>query len=478
MTPTKTFEQLKVVQPLLTALTELEHKTPTPIQEESIPVLLDGCDLLAQAQTGTGKTAAFALPILSQIDLSLNKPQTIVITPTRELAIQVAQAFQSYAKHLKNFRVLPIYGGQSYHIQLTALKRGAHVIVGTPGRVMDHLRRGTLCVSSIKTVVLDEADEMLRMGFIKDVEWILSQMQQPHQTALFSATMPAPIHKIANRYLKNAKKIHIQNKENSADNIEQFYMTIPGHQKFKALTRLLEAEEIQAAIIFTRTKSATVEIAEKMSSHGYAVAALNGDMNQSVRERVLTQMKRGSLTFIVATDVAARGIDVERMSHVINYDIPHDAESYIHRIGRTGRAGRKGKAFLFVTMNERRIIRDIERATRATLSKVEPPSLEMIQAKRSKTLALKIAGIIEKDKGLKPYRELVETISKENQIEIQDIAVALACLMEKSKPVLGSDESMNSASTPKPKPTLRMRRNFSDNSGRAKNRFKRNRSTH
>lgn len=366
MTDTSTFKQLDLPQPILSALTELGYESPTPIQAQSIPVLLSGGDLLAQAQTGTGKTAAFALPILSHLDVSLNAPQALVIAPTRELAIQVAEAFQSYAKHLKGFHVLPIYGGQDFRGQLRALKRGVQVVVGTPGRVMDHLRRGTLSLEALTTVVLDEADEMLKMGFIEDIEWILEQIPQAHQTALFSATMPEYIKKISQRYLKDAKHLQIKPTRNAIEKIEQFYLRVKREQKLEVLTRVLEIEAVDASIIFVRTKNCSAELAEKLQARGYAAAALNGDMNQSLREKVINQLKRGALDMVVATDVAARGIDVQRITHVINYDIPHDTEAYIHRIGRTGRAGRTGKAVLFVTPREYRLLKDIERAIQKT----------------------------------------------------------------------------------------------------------------
>ena len=399
------FNKLGLSSALLSNLSQLGYESPTPIQAASMPILLAGDDLLAQAQTGTGKTAAFALPALMHLDVKLQKPQTLVIAPTRELAIQVAEAFQSYAKGIKGFHVLPIYGGQDYQIQLRALKRGSQVIVGTPGRVMDHLRRGTLCLDAIKTVVLDEADEMLNMGFIDDIEWIFEQISHEYQTALFSATMPSAIQKIAKRYLKDAKKVQIKPTESTVSTIEQNYFCVSRNQKLEALTRYLEVEEIKAAIIFSRTKNWSAELAEKLQARGYAAAALHGDMQQSLRKKVIDRIKDGSLDIIVATDVAARGIDVERVSHVINYDIPHDAESYIHRIGRTGRAGRKGKALLFITYREQRLLKDIERAINSKIVQIEPPSLKEMSEKRSKLLADKVKGILEKSKRLGPCQK-------------------------------------------------------------------------
>ncbi len=424
---------------LLSALKEIGYETPTSIQEQSIPVLMESGDLLAQAQTGTGKTAAFALPILSHLDIDVKAPQALIIAPTRELAIQVAEAFQSYAKYIKGFHVLPIYGGQDYNVQLRALKRGAHIIVGTPGRMMDHLRRGTLAVDAIETVVLDEGDEMLKMGFIDDIKWILEQIPHEHQTALFSATISPSIHKIAKRYLNDAEKIHIKPKESTVGAIEQFYIRVSRNQKLDVLTRFLEIEEVQAAIIFARTKNCSAELAEKLQARGYAAAALNGDMSQSLREKVIDKIKRGTLDIIVATDVAARGIDVERISHVINYDIPSDTESYIHRIGRTGRAGRKGKAFLFVAPREQRLLSDIERAIHTKIKQIEPPSVKEMQEKRSKQLSEKVINIIAKSSKLGYYHEVVERIVKQDDCDPKDIAAALAYLIEQANPIPSHD---------------------------------------
>ena len=443
MQTTKSFINLGLISPLLSSLVELGYEAPTPIQEQSIPILMEGGDLLAQAQTGTGKTAAFALPILSHLDISTSNPQALVVAPTRELAIQVAEAFQSYAKHLKGFRVAPIYGGQDYKLQLRALKRGAHVIVGTPGRLMDHLRRGTLSMETLKTVVLDEADEMLKMGFVEDIEWILSQIPHSHQTALFSATIPKPIQRIAERYLKDAQKIMIQPADNTVDAIAQFYITVAKNQKLNILTRFLETEEMQAAIIFARTKTCSAELAQKLQARGFAAAALNGDMKQSQRQKVIDQIKNGALDIIVATDVAARGIDVERITHVINFDIPSDTESYIHRIGRTGRAGRQGKALLFVTQREQRLLRDIEHAIRKKIKQIEPPSLDQINEQRNKKLFDKVAGVLKKSKRIKPYQAMIQEFVAQGSYVAEDIAAALAYLMQQplSEPVALDDVS-------------------------------------
>jgi len=453
MSTAKSFKSLGIPPALLSSLAELGYEKPTPIQEESIPVLMEGGDLVAQAQTGTGKTAAFALPVLSHIDIAVKTPQALVITPTRELAIQVAEAFQTYAKFLKGFHVAPIYGGQDYRIQLRALKRGAHVIVGTPGRVMDHLRRGTLSVKALKTVVLDEGDEMLKMGFIDDIEWILEQIPHSHQTALFSATMPVSIQKIAKRYLKDARKIQIKPKESTVDTIAQYYIPVSKNQKLDVLTRFLEVEDIQASIIFVRTKNCSSELAGKLQARGYGAAALNGDMNQSLREKVIGRIKSGSLDIIVATDVAARGIDVERVTHVINFDIPHDTEAYIHRIGRTGRAGRKGKALLFVAPREHYLLADIQRAMHKPIKKLEPPSLKEMNAIRSKQLTEKVANIVAKSKHLKPYHEMIENIMEEGSCAPKDIAAALAYLLQQSNPI--STQELESAEPETERPRRR-----------------------
>lgn len=433
------FSQLELAPAVTQSLAELGYEAPTPIQAQSIPVLLQDQDLLAQAQTGTGKTAAFALPILSKIDLSLKAPQALILAPTRELAIQVAEAFQRYAKHLKGFHVLPIYGGQDYRIQLKALQRGAQVIVGTPGRLMDHLERGKLSGEHIKSVVLDEADEMLRMGFINDVEWILSQIPNQHTTALFSATLPKPIQKIAERYLKDAQRIHIEPKQSTVSNIEQFYCFATQNQKLEVLTRFLDVEDVQAAIIFTRTKISSDELAEKLQARGFAAAALNGDMNQTNREKVIGQLRRGALDIVIATDVAARGIDVERVSHVINYDIPADVECYIHRIGRTGRAGRQGKAILFVTSRERRLLSDIERTIQKPIQQLEPPTILEMKQNRSRQLAEKIIGIVEKSQHLDAYREMLENIIATTNCTTHDIAAALLYLQQQDTPLPTND---------------------------------------
>ena len=436
MSTTMPFAELGLDPRVLTALTALGYESPTPIQEKSIPILMTGSDLLAQAQTGTGKTAAFALPALSTLDTTIKQPQVLVVAPTRELAIQVSEAFRSYAKEIKGFHVLPIYGGQDYQIQLRGLKRGAQVIVGTPGRIMDHLRRGTLATDDIKTVVLDEADEMLKMGFIDDIKWIFEQIPGEYQTALFSATMPSAIQNIAKKYLKDPEKVLIKSTEkNTVDTIEQVYIRVAQNQKLDVLTRVLEVEDVTAAIIFSRTKTWSGELAEKLQARGYAAAALNGDMAQAQRQKTIERIKNGTLDIIVATDVAARGIDVERVSHVINYDIPHDSESYIHRIGRTGRAGRKGKALLLVTPREQRLLNDIERAIKRPIEQIDPPSLKEMNERRASQLAEKVMNVIEKSKKLAPYQQMVGELIKQSEADPVDIAAALAYLMQQSNPL-------------------------------------------
>ncbi len=427
------FAQLDLKPQLLQILDEVGYETPSPIQAQTIPLILSGEDVLGQAQTGTGKTAAFALPLLSKIDLNQLYPQVMVLTPTRELAIQVAEAFQKYATYLKGFHILPIYGGQEYRGQIRALKRGVHVVVGTPGRVMDHIRKGTLQLQQLKTLVLDEADEMLHMGFIDDVQWILEQTPQTRQTALFSATMPRQIKHIANTYLKQPQQIIIKEKTATADTIRQRFWPVSGYHKLDALTRILEAENFDAMIIFVRTKTATVALAEKLEARGFAAAPLNGDMQQTLRERTIEQLKKGKLDIIVATDVAARGLDVERISHVVNYDIPYDTEAYIHRIGRTGRAGRKGDAILFVAPREKRLLRSIEKATRNKIEMMELPSTELINDKRVANFKQKISDVLATEE-LGIYYQMIEQYQQEHNVPALEIAAALARLLQGDVP--------------------------------------------
>ena len=377
-----TFADLALSTPVLNAITRIGYEQPSPIQAAAIPHLLEGRDILGTAQTGTGKTAAFALPALSNIDLKIEAPQVLVLAPTRELAIQVAEAFQNYASDMRGFHVLPIYGGSSMSGQLRQLQRGVHVVVGTPGRVMDHLRRGTLKLDKLKTVVLDEADEMLRMGFIDDVTWILDHTPKERQVALFSATMPAVIRKVANTYLNNPEEIKIEAKTATVDSVTQRYWKAVGTSKLDAMTRILEAEDFDGVIVFVRTKTLTVELAEKLEARGHRASPINGDMSQQLRERTIEHLKSSKIDIVVATDVAARGIDVARVSHVINYDIPYDTEAYVHRIGRTGRAGRAGNAILFVAPRERNMLRSIEKATRQAITPMDLPSREQVKERR------------------------------------------------------------------------------------------------
>jgi ATP-dependent RNA helicase DeaD len=429
------FNQLALGEPLLKALNDVGYETPSPIQAQTIPLLLEGRDVLGQAQTGTGKTAAFALPLLSRLDLKQKDPQVLVLAPTRELAIQVAEAFQTYASHIKGFHVLPVYGGQDYSGQIRALKRGVHIVVGTPGRIMDHMRKGTLKLNNLSTLVLDEADEMLRMGFIDDVEWILDQTPEKRQIALFSATMPQQIRRIANNYLNNPEQITIKVKTTTADTIRQRFWPVSGMHKLDALTRILEAEPFDAVLIFVRTRTATAELAEKLSARGYAASPINGDIAQNQRERTITQLKKGKLDILVATDVAARGLDVERISHVINYDIPYDTETYVHRIGRTGRAGREGDAILFVAPRERRMLSAIERATRKKIEMMELPSTELINDKRIASFKQKITDTLANE-DLTMFSRLIEQYQQEHNVPALEIASALAQLSQGDNPLL------------------------------------------
>ncbi|MEE9905417.1 MAG: DEAD/DEAH box helicase [Chlorobium sp.] len=433
--PVSHFNELQLAEPLLRALEEVGYEKPTPIQAQTIPLLLDGRDVLGQAQTGTGKTAAFALPVLSNIVLSKPEPQALVLTPTRELAIQVAEAFHRYAEYLKGFHVVPIYGGQDYGTQLRMLKRGVHVVVGTPGRVMDHMRRGSLSLDGLQCLVLDEADEMLRMGFIDDVEWILDQTPENRQVALFSATMPTPIRRIAQKHLKSPAEITIQAKTTTVETIRQRYWIVGGSHKLDVLTRILEVEQFEGMLIFVRTKTMTLELAEKLQARGYAAAALNGDMAQNHRERTVDQLKDGSLNIVIATDVAARGLDVERISHVINYDIPSDTESYVHRIGRTGRAGRSGEAILFVSPREKNMLYAIEKATRKRIELMELPSTEIINDKRIAKFKQRITDTIAAE-DLEFYTRLVEQYCREHDVAEIEAAAALASLFQGETPLL------------------------------------------
>ena len=432
---TTAFDQLGLKQSLLKVLDEIGYETPSPIQAQTIPLLLEGKDVVGQAQTGTGKTAAFALPILSRLDLKQKNPQVLVLAPTRELAIQVSEAFQKYAHNMKGFHVLPIYGGQDYSVQIRALQRGVHVAVGTPGRVMDHIRRGTLVLDSLSTLVLDEGDEMLRMGFIDDVEWILEQTPKDRQIALFSATMPQQIRRIATRYLNKPAEVTIKVKTTTAETIRQRYWPVQGFHKLDALTRILEAEPFDAMLIFVRTKLATVDLSEKLEARGYASAPLNGDIQQKQRERTIDRLKQNKLDIIVATDVAARGLDVQRISHVVNYDIPNDTEAYVHRIGRTGRAGREGDAILFVTPREKRMLYAIENATRKKIEMMDLPSTDVINNKRIEKFKQRITETLE-GVDLSLFSEMIEQYQQEQDVPTLKIAAALAQLSQGDSPFL------------------------------------------
>ncbi len=429
------FNQLPLDKSILKALDEVGYETPTPIQAQAIPLLLAGKDIIGQAQTGTGKTAAFALPILSGLDLTQKTPQVLVLTPTRELAIQVAEAFQKYAARRKGFHVLPVYGGQDYKGQIRSLQRGVHVVVGTPGRVMDHMRRGTLKLDKLTTLVLDEADEMLRMGFIDDVEWVLQQIPARRQIALFSATMPQQIRRIAADHLVRPENITVKFKTIAADTIRQRFWPVSGVHKLDALTRILEAEPFDAMLIFVRTRTATVDLSEKLEARGHASTPLNGDIPQPNRERAIERLKQGKLDILVATDVAARGLDVGRISHVVNYDIPHDTEAYIHRIGRTGRAGKAGDAILFVAPREKRMLNAIEQATRQKIELMELPSTELINNRRIAGFKQRIADALATEE-LGMFCRMIEQFQQEHNVSSLEIAAALAHLLQGNTPLL------------------------------------------
>ena len=423
----QTFADLQVHPAVLQAVNDVGYETPSAIQAATIPALLAGSDVVGLAQTGTGKTAAFAIPILSRIDTASKQTQALVLAPTRELALQFAEAFSRYAAHLPAITVLPIYGGQSYTVQLAGLRRGAQVVVGTPGRVIDHLERGTLDLSHLDYLVLDEADEMLQMGFAEDVERILADTPEYKQVALFSATMPPAIRRITGKYLHDPVEVAVKSKTATAENITQRYIQVAGPRKMDALTRVLEVEPFEAMIVFVRTKQATEEVAEKLRARGFSAAAINGDVPQAVRERTISQLKDGTIDILVATDVAARGLDVERISHVLNYDIPHDPESYVHRIGRTGRAGRSGTALLFVSPRERHLLKSIEKVTRQPVTEVALPSVEDVNAQRVEKFRDSITEALG-GPGFDTFRRLVEAYERDSDVPMADIAAALAVL--------------------------------------------------
>jgi ATP-dependent RNA helicase DeaD len=439
LTAPATFADLQIHPSVLQAVADVGYESPSAIQAATIPALMAGSDVVGLAQTGTGKTAAFAIPILSKIDTSSKATQALVLAPTRELALQVAEAFSRYGAHLPQINVLPIYGGSSYAVQLSGLKRGAQVVVGTPGRVIDHLERGTLDLSRIDYLVLDEADEMLNMGFAEDVERILSETPEYKQVALFSATMPPAIRKLTVKYLHDPTEVKVEAKTATADNISQRYIQVAGPRKMDALTRVLEVEPFEAMIVFVRTKQATEEVAERLRARGFSAAAINGDIPQSQRERTIAALREGGIDILVATDVAARGLDVERISHVLNYDIPHDNESYVHRIGRTGRAGRSGAALLFVSPRERHLLKSIEKATRQKLTEAELPSVEDVNAQRVAKFADSITDSLGSP-GMELFRRLVEDYEREHDVPMADIAAALAVQSRDGEAFLMSPE--------------------------------------
>ncbi|PVZ89041.1 DEAD/DEAH family ATP-dependent RNA helicase [Serratia sp. S1B] len=452
------FADLGLSAPIIAALTDLGYEKPSPIQAECIPHLLNGRDVLGMAQTGSGKTAAFSLPLLHNLDAALKAPQILVLAPTRELAVQVSEAMADFAKHMHGVNVVALYGGQRYDVQLRALRQGPQIVVGTPGRLLDHLKRGTLNLSSLKGLVLDEADEMLRMGFIEDVETIMAQIPAEHQTALFSATMPEAIRRITRRFMKDPQEVRIQSNVTTRPDISQSYWTVHGMRKNEALVRFLESEDFDAAIIFVRTKNATLEVAEALERSGYNSAALNGDMNQALREQTLERLKDGRLDILIATDVAARGLDVERISLVVNYDIPMDSESYVHRIGRTGRAGRAGRALLFVENRERRLLRNIEHTMKLTIPEVELPNAALLGERRLAKFAAKVQQQLESS-DLDMYRALLAKLQPEEELEMETLAAALLKMAQGERPLI---------LPPDPVFKPRQRREFNDRDDRGR----------
>src|SRR5690554_3201091 len=435
-----TFADLGLSDQVLRAIKDVGYETPSAIQEATIPVLLSGRDVVGLAQTGTGKTAAFALPILSRLDVTQKKPQALVLSPTRELALQVCEAFEQYAANLRGVHVLPVYGGQAYGVQLSALRRGVHVVVGTPGRIMDHLAKGTLDLSELKYLVLDEADEMLKMGFAEDVETILAETPDEKQVALFSATMPAAIRRISQKYLHDPEEITVKTKTTTSANVTQRYLIVSYPQKVDALTRILEVENFEGMIVFVRTKSETENLAEKLRARGYSAAAISGDVAQVQRERTVNQLKSGKLDILVATDVAARGLDVDRISHVVNFDIPIDTESYVHRIGRTGRAGRSGAAISFVTPRERRLLGAIEKATRQPLTQMQLPSVEDVNVTRLARFDDAITEALNQSDRISAFRDIVGHYVAHHDVPEADVAAALAVVAQGDTPLLLSPE--------------------------------------
>ena len=460
-----TFADLGLKAPILEALNDLGYEKPSPIQAECIPHLLSGRDVLGMAQTGSGKTAAFSLPLLNNIDPDLRAPQILVLAPTRELAVQVAEAMTEFSKHMRGVNVVALYGGQRYDVQLRALRQGPQIVVGTPGRLLDHLKRGTLDLSKLSGLVLDEADEMLRMGFIEDVETIMAQIPEGHQTALFSATMPEAIRRITRRFMKEPQEVRIQSSVTTRPDISQSYWSVYGMRKNEALVRFLEAEDFDAAIIFVRTKNATLEVAEALERSGYNSAALNGDMNQALREQTLERLKDGRLDILIATDVAARGLDVERISLVVNYDIPMDSESYVHRIGRTGRAGRAGRALLFVENRERRLLRNIERTMKLTIPEAELPNAELLGKRRLEKFAAKVQQQLESS-DLDQYRALlsqIQPVAEGEELDMETLAAALLKMAQGERSLIVPPDA-----------TMRPKREFRDRDDRFERRGDRN----
>ena len=449
---TPTFADLGLSEPVLRALADVGYESPSPIQAATIPALLEGHHVVGLAQTGTGKTAAFALPVLSQLDLGQKKPQALVLCPTRELALQVCEAFERYAAHLPGVHVLPVYGGQGYGVQLSALRRGVHIIVGTPGRIMDHLDKGTLDLSELRFLVLDEADEMLKMGFAEDVETILAETPDEKHVALFSATMPAQIRRISKKYLTDPVEITVKNKTQTSSNTAQRYLILSFPQKLDALTRILEVENFEAMIIFARTKSATEELAERLRARGFAATAINGDIAQAQRERTIGQLREGKLDILVATDVAARGLDVQRISHVVNFDIPTDPESYVHRIGRTGRAGRSGDAISFITPRERHLLRLIEKTTRQPLTEMALPTVDDINTTRLARFDDAITQALSTER-VSFFRDVVSHYIEEHDVPEVDVAAALAVVLQGDEPMLME---------PEPERPVRQQREYAD----------------
>ncbi|UIJ36564.1 DEAD/DEAH box helicase [Allobranchiibius sp. GilTou73] len=445
-----TFAELGLPEKVQAVLRDVGYETPSAVQAATIPPLLEGRDVVGVAQTGTGKTAAFALPILSRLDLTQKAPQALVLAPTRELALQVCEAFEKYAAHLKGVKVLPVYGGQGYGVQLSALRRGVHVVVGTPGRIMDHLDKGTLDLTQLRFLVLDEADEMLKMGFAEDVETILADTPRDKNVALFSATMPAQIRRLSKKYLDDPVEITVKGKTSTAANITQRYLTVSYPQKVDALTRILEVENFEGMIVFVRTKNETETLAEKLRARGFSATAINGDVAQNVRERTVNQLKSGALDILVATDVAARGLDVERISHVVNYDIPTDTESYVHRIGRTGRAGRSGDAISFITPRERYLLKHIEKATRQPLTQMSWPSVEDVNTTRLARFDDQITEALQARDRIEGFREIVAHYVREHDVPEVDVAAALAVVAQGEEPLLLDPLAEKSRRTERP----------------------------